>query len=67
MARINSLGRGGMSLSQMIASSPFIAVALIGVVVAPLTRTEFLPVWYGYAMVFTGKCYSVLVSFSAVS
>jgi hypothetical protein len=38
LARINSLGRGGMSLFQMIVSSPFIAVLLIGVVAAPLSR-----------------------------
>jgi hypothetical protein len=66
LARINSLGRGGTSLSQIIAFSPFIAIALISVVADPLARTEFLPVWYGYAMVFTGKSYSVLVNLSTV-
>jgi hypothetical protein len=55
-----------MSASQKIASSPFIAVALISVVATPLARTEFVPVWYGCAMVFTGQGYSLLESLSAV-
>jgi len=55
LVRINSLGRGGMSPPQLIASSPFIAIARIGVVAAPLARTEFVPMWYGYAMVSTGE------------
>jgi len=55
LARVNSLGRGGMSPPQLIASSPFIAIARIGVVAAPLARTEFVPMWYGYAMVSTGE------------
>ena len=38
-----------------IVSRPDIAIALIGVTIAPLAQTEFLPVWYGFAMVFTGE------------
>jgi hypothetical protein len=52
--------------SQMIDSSPFFAVVLIGVVAAPLARTEFVPVWYGCAMVFTENHYYVLESLFAV-
>jgi len=29
------------------------ALRLINVVDAPLTQTDFVPVWYGFAMVFT--------------
>jgi hypothetical protein len=54
LARINSLGRGGMLPFQMVASSPFIGITLISVVGAPLAQTEFQPVWYGFAMVFYG-------------
>jgi hypothetical protein len=42
-------------------------IRLINLVDAPLTRTDFVPVWYGFAMVFTGKGYTAWLCLSAVA